>query len=166
MVTPCPLFFVPHISLLTFSWSKENVKSSIIWTSEKHVCQDSYIFIFRSGKREFLHMRRFPEPQHFFAAEWQNWDFAIAIIFYPVIKTSWKFLCILFGCCSTQILNFNAKKQFCKYVKNCLKIRVWPNFWIIFNMFAKLVFALKFRIRVLQHPNKMHKNFYKVFITG
>ena len=20
------------------------------------------------------HMRRFPEPQHFFAAEWQNWD--------------------------------------------------------------------------------------------
>ena len=102
----------------------------------------------------------------FFAAEWQNWDLAILIIFYLEIETLWKFLCILFGCCSTQILNFNAKKQFCKYVKNCLKIRVWPNFWIIFNMFAKLVFALKFRIRVLQHPNKMHKNFYKVFITG
>ena len=25
------------------------------------------------------HMRRFPEPQHFFAAEWQNWDFTIAM---------------------------------------------------------------------------------------
>ena len=22
-----------------------------------------------------IHMRRFPEPQHFFAAGWQNWDF-------------------------------------------------------------------------------------------
>ena len=52
----------------------------------------------------FCHMRRFPEPQHFFAAEWQKWDFAIAIIFYPVIKTSWKSLCILFGCCSIQLV--------------------------------------------------------------
>ena len=69
------------------------------------------------------HLRRFPEPQHFFTAEWQNWDFGITIIFYLVIKTSWKFLCILFGFCSIQILNFNAKKQFCKYVKNCQKMR-------------------------------------------
>ena len=32
---------------------------------------------FWSKKRfpgEALHMRRFPEPQHFFAAECQNWD--------------------------------------------------------------------------------------------
>ena len=25
--------------------------------------------------RKFGHMRRFPEPQHFYAAEWQKWDF-------------------------------------------------------------------------------------------
>ena len=24
---------------------------------------------------ENVHMRRFPEPQHFYAAEWQKWDF-------------------------------------------------------------------------------------------
>ena len=80
------------------------------------------------------HISRFPEPQHFFAAQWQNWDFAIAIIFY--------------------------------FVKNCPKIRVWPNIWIICNIFAKLVFALKFKTRVLQHPNNIHTNFHKVFITG
>ena len=104
-------------------------------------------------------MRRFPEPKFFFAAEWQNWDFAIAIIFYSVIKTSWKFLCILFGCCSTQILNFNAKHNVANMLKNCLKIRVWPHFRTIFNIFAKLFFALKFKIRVLQHPNIMHMKF-------
>ena len=86
----------------------------------------------------FNHMRRFPEPQHFFAAKWQNWDFAIAIIFYPVIRTLWKFLCILFGCCSTQILNFNAKiffSKMLKIVRKSPKIGSNPDFRTIFNIF-------------------------------
>ena len=82
-------------------------------------------------------MRRFPEPQHFFAAEWQNWDFAIAIIFYPEIRTLWKFLCILFGCCSTQILNFNAKKNFAKFFKIVRKLGKT----LIFGQFLKSQFC-------------------------
>ena len=116
-----------------------------------------------------LHMRRFPEPQHFFAAKWQNWDFAIAIIFYPVIRTLWKFLCILFGCCSTQILNFNAKNFFSKMLKIVRKSGFDPifgDFRTIFNIFEKKIFALKFKIWVLQQPNNMHKNFHKVLIAG
>ena len=53
----------------------------------------------------------------FFCWKWQNWDFAIAITFYPVIRTLWNFLCIIFGSCSTQILNFNAKKIFLDMLK-------------------------------------------------
>ena len=63
------------------------------------------------------HMRRFPKPQHFFVAQWQNWDFAIEIILYHVIKVLWNFLFILFGCCSTQVLNFNAKTNFANISK-------------------------------------------------
>ena len=29
-------------------------------------------FVEENSKNE--HMKRFPEPQHFFAAAWQNWD--------------------------------------------------------------------------------------------
>ena len=85
--------------------------------------------------RILSHMRRFPEPQHFFAAEWQNWDFAIAIIFYPAIRTLWKLLCILFGCGSTQILNFNAKKNFAKILKIVRKSGFYP----IFGQFLKFL---------------------------
>ena len=41
-----------------------------------------------------------------------------------------------------------------------------PYFRIISNIFAKLIFALKFNIWVLTQPNNMHKNFDKVIITG
>ena len=40
------------------------------------------------------------------------------------------------------------------------------DFPTIFNIFAKLIFALKFNIWVLTHPNNLHTNFYKVIITG
>ena len=39
-------------------------------------------------------------------------------------------------------------------------------FQTIFYILAKLFFALKFKIWVLQHPNNMHKKFHKVLITG
>ena len=104
----------------------------------------------------------------FFCWKWQNWDFAIAIIFYPVIRTLWNFLCILFGCCSTQILNFNAKNNFVNMLKIVRKSgcdAIFGYFQTIIYIFAKLFFALKFKIWVLQHPNNMHKNFHKVLIT-
>ena len=41
-----------------------------------------------------------------------------------------------------------------------------PDFLIIFNIFGKLIFALKFNIWVLTHTNNMHKNVHKVIITG
>ena len=92
------------------------------------------IVLYRKSHGYSMHMRRFPEPQHFFAAEWQNWDFAIAIIFYPAIRTLWKFLCILFGCCSTQILNFNANNNFA----NMLKIVRKLDQTLIFEQFLTL----------------------------
>ena len=104
----------------------------------------------------------------FFCWKWQNWDFAIAITFYPVIRTLWNFLCILFGSCSTQILNFNAKIFFVNMLKIVRKSGFDPIFGYfrtIFYIFAKLFFALKFKIWVLQHPNNMHKNFHRILIT-
>ena len=69
-------------------------------------------------------------------------------------------------------IKFYRKNQFCKYIKNCRKIsKKWvkpfnlPDFRIIFNIYAKLIFALKFDIYVLTQPNNMHKNFHKVIIT-
>ena len=50
-----------------------------------------------------------------------------------------------------------------KIVQNSDNLR---DFWTIFNIFAKLIFALKFNILMYQHPNNMHKNLHKVFITG
>ena len=103
------------------------------------------------------------QPQIFFAAGCLFADFAIAEIFYSVIKTLWKFFCTLFGCCHTQILNF----------ANMLKIvRKWGQslnlleFRIIFNIFAKLIFKLKIDIWVWQHPNNVQNNVHEVFITG
>ena len=87
--------------------------------------------------------------------------------FYPVNK-NFKLLCILFGYCHTQILNFKAKINFAnllKIIRKSSKSRGWLNFWTIFKIFAKLIFALKFQICVWQHPNNMHTNFHKVFVT-
>ena len=63
-------------------------------------------------------------------------------------------------------IKFECKNQFCKYLKNYPKIQVRPNFRTFLKIFAKLIFALKFNITVCQHPNNMHKNFHKVYITG
>ena len=86
------------------------------------------------------------QPQPFFAAGCIFAVFGIALIFYPVKKTLWKFLCISFGCSSTQILNFNVKNNFA----NMLKIVQKSGFDPIFNIFAK------FKIWALPHPNNMH----------
>ena len=106
---------------------------------------------------------RFFPVTKFFAAGCIFADFAIVVLFYPVIKNLWKFVCILFVFCHTQILNLRAKINFA----NMLKI-IWKSgkFWTIFNIFSKLIFALKFDICVWQHPNDMHRNFHKFFITG
>ena len=105
----------------------------------------------------------------FFCWKWQNWDFAIAITFYPVIRTLWNFLCILFGSCSTQILNFNAKKFFLDMLKIVRKSGFDPivaYFRTIIYISKKKFFALKFKIWVLQLPNNMHKKFHKDLFTG
>ena len=104
-----------------------------------------------------------------FCRKWQNWDFAIAIIFYPVKRSLWNFLCILFGSCSTQILNFNAKEIFLDMYIIVRKSGFDPivaYFRTIIYISKKILFALKFKIWVLQLPNIMHKKFHKVLITG
>ena len=77
------------------------------------------------------------QPQHFFAAGCLFADFAIAVIFYPVIKTLWKFVCILFAFCHTQILNLRAKINFANMLKIVQKLGQplnLPDFRIIFNI--------------------------------
>ena len=106
------------------------------------------------------HMAGSSQPQHFFAAGCLFADFAIAVNFYSVIKTLWKLLCPLFGFCHTQILNLRAKFNFAnmlEIIRKSGKFRFWPNFWTIFNIFAKLISALKFKIWWLQNPNNMQK---------
>ena len=102
------------------------------------------------------------QPQYYFATGCLFADFKIAVIFYPVIKTLWEFLCILFGFCHTQILNFRTKINFANILKIVQKSRKLPDFLTIFNMFAKLFSALKFNIWMLTHPNNKDKD----FITG
>ena len=101
------------------------------------------------------------QPRHFFGCRLHFADFAITLIFYSVIKSFWKFLYILFGCGHTQILDF---ENMLKIIQKSRKLRVWPVFWKIYNIFAKLIFALKFNIWVCQHPNNRHKNFHKVLL--
>ena len=68
-----------------------------------------------------IYMAGSSQPQHFFAEGCIFADFAIAVIFYPVIK-SLSYLCILFGCSSTQICNLRAKINFANKLKNVFKI--------------------------------------------
>ena len=84
------------------------------------------------------------QPQHFFSAGCLFADFAIAVIFYPVIKTLWKFLCPLFVFCHTQILNLTAKINFAKMLKIVRKLGQTLNllhFWIIFKIFSKFLLS-------------------------
>ena len=62
----------------------------------------------KTEKKNYWHMAGSYQPQHFFAAGCAFADFAITVIFYPVIKTLWNFLCILFGRWSTQKSNLSA----------------------------------------------------------
>ena len=77
-------------------------------------------------------------PSHniFFAAECVFADFAIAVIFYPVIK---NILCILFGCCYTQISNLRGRKI---NFANMLKIKGLTQFSDNFSHFFKIDFFL------------------------
>ena len=75
----------------------------------------------------------FSQQQHFFAAGCIFADFAIALIFYPLIKTLWKSMCILFRCCNTQILNLRAQINFANILKIIRKSRLAP----IFGQFLK-----------------------------
>ena len=49
--------------------------------------------------------------------KFEKCNFEIAVIFYPVIKTLWTFLCISFGYISTQILNLGARNNVAKMLK-------------------------------------------------
>ena len=61
-------------------------------------------------------------------------------------------------------IKFESKNQFSnnlKIIQKSTKLRIWPSFWTILKIFAKLIFALKFNIWLCEHPNNMHKNFLK-----
>ena len=84
------------------------------------------------------------QPQHFFAAGCIFADFAIAVIYYPVIKTSLNFLYIIFRCWHTHILNLNTKINFAymfTIIRKSSKLRVCPNFWKICNIFQNLLLS-------------------------
>ena len=66
-------------------------------------------------------------------------------------------------------IKFEGKINFENMLKIVQKLGQTLNlqdFCIIFNLFPKLIFALKFNIRMWQHHNNMHRNFHKGFITG
>ena len=48
--------------------------------------------------------------------------------------------------CKHSDIKFECKNQFCKYVKYCTEAGKLPDFHTIFNIFAKLIFALKLNI--------------------
>ena len=48
--------------------------------------------------------------------------------------------------CKHSDIKFESKNQFCKNVKIVQKSRKLPDFWTIFNIFAKSFSALKFNI--------------------
>ena len=56
-------------------------------------------------------MGDFTQPQQKFAAAGKNFDFVIAVNFFPVKKLS-DFLCILFGVVSNKIFNLGTNKFF------------------------------------------------------
>ena len=65
---------------------------------------------------------------------------------YPVIKTLQKILCFLFGCVSTQILNLRTENNLANMLIIGQKSGNLRDFWTIFYIFAKLIFALKFKL--------------------
>ena len=57
----------------------------------------------------------------------------------------------------TQILNLRAENNFPNMLKIVQKLGNLRDFWTIFNIFAKLIFALKFNICwLLTHSNNIY----------
>ena len=90
-------------------------------------------------------MGDFTQPQQKYAGTGENCYIAIAVIFYSVIKTLWKLLCLLFGFCHTQILNLRAKFNFAnmlEIIQKSGKLRVWPDFRPILTYFQNRFLTL------------------------
>ena len=108
-------------------------------------------------------------PSHniIFAAGWLFADFAIAVIFYPVITTSWTFFCWLFAW--SHILILRAKINLAKMLKIFQKSGETLNlldFRRIKNIFAKSIFALKLSFWVCDHANNQQKKNSLRFLTA
>ena len=117
------------------------------------IYQVSFQKVLASVSKLWLHMAGSSHPQHFFAAGCIFADFAIAVLFHPVKKIFWDFLCILFGRFHTQISDLRAKIDFENMLKIVRKLGWtlnWSDFRIILYIFTKLIFALKFDIWVHQ----------------
>ena len=99
-------------------------------------------------------MGDFTQPQQKYAGTGENCNIAIPVIFYPVIKSLWKLLCLLFGCVSTQILNLRAENNFANMLKIVQKSGNLRDFWTFLTylqnwfMLSKLISeCLHIRIR-------------------
>ena len=133
---------ISAISQLFLTWFDQNLK---VCSWDHLRCQLSRWHLSKQ------HMAGSSQQQHFFAAGCVFSHLAIAVIFYPVIKSSWNFFA---WCVHTRMLNLRAKISFVniiKIIQKSSKLRVWPNFRTVFNIIAKLMFALKFHIWVLQY---------------
>ena len=86
-------------------------------------------------------MGDFSQPQQKYSGTGENCNFAIPVILFPVM-----IFVLLLGCVSTQIINLRAENNFENILKIVQKSGNLSDLWTIFNIFAKLIFALKFRI--------------------
>ena len=96
-------------------------------------------------------MGDFTQPQQKYAGIAENCNIVIPVIFYPVIKTLRKFLCLLKRCVSTQIWNLRAKINFA----NMLKIVQKSCNYLIFGQFLAYLqncFLLSNLISESLHP--------------
>ena len=72
-----------------------------------------------------------------YAGTGENCNIAIPVIFYPLIKSFGKLLCLLFECINTQILNLRAGNNFANMLEIVQKSDNLRDLWTIFNIFAK-----------------------------
>ena len=98
-------------------------------------------------------MGDFTQPEQKYAGTGENYNIAIPVIFYPVIKTLWKFVLIIRLCKHSDIEFNHTENNFANMLKPDQKSGNLQDFWTIFIVFAKLIFAFQFRIWVLTHPN-------------
>ena len=136
-------FLLVPVSLTPFPWNLLEVKwVKYIWqvplSHKNFLLQDVFLLIFNRC--------------HFLSCD----------------KNFIKILCIWFGGCHTQISNLRTKINFentLRIVQKFGQTLNLPDYRMIFNIFGKSIFALKFNIWVWQHPNNFQKKFHKVFIT-